>query len=327
VLVHTGQHYDENMSDIFFRDLQLPEPDYNLGVGSALHGAQTGDMLTKIEEVLLRERPDRVLVYGDTNSTLAGALAAVKLDIPVAHIEAGLRSFNRQMPEEINRVVTDHVSTLIFCPTKSAAFNLAREGILKGVHLVGDVMYDAVLHFAGIANQHSHILDDLDLKPKEFVLATVHRASNTDIGENLRNIFTVLSEMHEQVIFPVHPRTRRCLAKLGLKNNRSLNGHLRLLEPVGYLDMLILEQNSRLILTDSGGIQKEAYFFGVPCITLRAETEWVETVETGWNIVAGSNSLDILKAVNRRDWPQDAPPALFGDGQAAARIASILTEQ
>jgi len=326
ILVHTGQHYDDEMSAVFFRDLEIPEPDYNLAVGSGSHGWQTGQILMRLEEVLLAEEPDWVLVYGDTNSTLAGALAAVKLHIPVAHAEAGLRSFNREMPEEHNRVLTDHCADLLFCPTQTAVNNLAREGITNGVHQVGDTMYDAVLQFAGIASQRSSILADLSLEPKKYLLATVHRPYNTDNEENLRNILTALGEIGELVVFPVHPRTRQRLVELGLNNPQSAICNLQFLEPVGYLDMLMLEQNARLILTDSGGMQKEAYFFAVPCVTLRPETEWVETVEAGWNTVVDTNRERIVWAAIGRVWPRGTPPAAFGDGRASGRIVRLLAE-
>jgi len=312
------------MSEVFFRDLDLPRPDYNLGVGSGPHGAQTAAMLQLIEEVLVKEQPDYVLVYGDTNSTLAGALAAAKLHIPVAHIEAGLRSFNRRMPEEINRVITDHLSTLLFCPTETAIKNLAQEGITEGAHLVGDVMYDAVLQFVEIAKQCSTILSDLNLNPKEYLLATVHRAYNTDFAENLENIVAALRETGERVIFPVHPRTHQRLIQLGLDNAESASGNLQFVGPIGYLDMLMLEQNARLVLTDSGGVQKEAYFFGVPCVTLRPETEWVETVETGWNVIVGASRSQIRNAVSGKQWPEGSPPPLFGNGRAAHSIVAEL---
>jgi len=342
ILVHTGQHYDDDMSAVFFRDLELPEPNYNLGVGSGPHGWQTGQMLIRIEEVLLREKPDWVLVYGDTNSTLAGALAACKLHIPLAHVEAGLRSFNREMPEEHNRVLTDHCSDLLFCPTQTAVDNLAREGITKGVHLVGDTMYDAVLQFAEIARQRSTILQDLGLKPNGYLLATVHRPYNTDNPENLCHILAAFAEIKEPIIFPVHPRTRQKMAEFGLlmatndeatKDERPMTnvrrsslviGRLHLIEPVGYLDMLMLEQNARLILTDSGGMQKEAYFFGVPCVTLRPETEWVETVEARWNVVTGANRDLILGAVANGCLGRGIPSKVFGDGKAAKRIVGLL---
>ncbi|HEC35942.1 MAG TPA: UDP-N-acetylglucosamine 2-epimerase (non-hydrolyzing), partial [Anaerolineae bacterium] len=252
-LIHTGQHYDYGMSRVFFEELGIAEPDVNLGVGSGPHGWQTGQMLMRIEKVLLDKKPDWVLVYGDTNSTLAGALAACKLHIPLAHVEAGLRSFNREMPEEHNRVLTDHCSDLLFCPTQTAVDNLAREGITQGVHLVGDTMYDAVLQFAEIARQRSTILQDLGLRPKGYLLATVHRPYNTDDPDRLRGILEAFAEIGEMVIFPVHPRTRQRMAEFGLSNPQSTIGNLQFLEPVGYLDMLVLEQNARLILTDSGG--------------------------------------------------------------------------
>lgn len=294
VLVHTGQHYDDAMSAVFFRELDIPEPDYNLGVGSGTHGEQTGEMLKRIEAVLLTERPDWVLVYGDTNSTLAGALAAAKLHIPVAHVEAGLRSFNRNMPEEINRVLTDHVSTLLFCPTQTAVDNLAREGITEGVHLVGDVMYEALLWAAERARAQSTILERLGLSEKGYLLATVHRAENTDDPARLQAILDAFRVIDEPIVFPVHPRTQARLSVLGFDLNVP---HLQLIPPVGYLDMVRLEQAARAILTDSGGIQKEAYWLGVPCITLRDETEWVETVTAGANVLVGADTARIVAAV------------------------------
>jgi UDP-N-acetylglucosamine 2-epimerase len=323
-LLHTGQHYDHGMSAIFFEELGIPEPDANLGVGSGRHGQQTGQMLIAIEEILLAEQPDWVLVYGDTNSTLAGALAAVKLGIPVAHVEAGLRSFNRRMPEEHNRVLTDHCADLLFCPTQTAVELLAREGITKGVHLVGDVMVDALRHNAKQAGFHSTILADLCLTPGQYLLATVHRPYNTDTPDNLRSILEAFGEISQQtgepVILPLHPRTHQAMATSGLRPAPSI----RLIEPVGYLDMLVLEQSARLILTDSGGIQKEAYCFAVPCITLRSETEWVETVEAGWNVIVGADRERIVQAATGRTWPRQEPPPVFGDGQAAGRIVALL---
>lgn len=325
ILVHTGQHYDDAMSAVFFRELNLPEPTYNLGVGSGPHGWQTGQMLARIEEVLLAERPDWVLVYGDTNSTLAGALAAVKLHIPVAHVEAGLRSFNRTMPEEHNRVLTDHCADLLFCPTQTAVDNLAREGITKGAYLVGDTMYDAVLQFGEIARQRSTILQDLSLTPKGYLLATVHRPYNTDDPERLRTILEAFIELGEPVVFPVHPRTRQRMEALNVPTLERSN--VQTIEPVGYLDMLMLEQHARLILTDSGGMQKEAYFFGVPCVTLRPETEWVETVEAGWNVLADADSSVIVASIQSREWPDRvARTHLFGDGRAAQHIIARLCQ-
>lgn len=324
-LIHTGQHYDYGMSEIFFEELDIPAPDVNLGVGSGLHGWQTGQMLVRIEEVLLAERPDWVIVYGDTNSTLAGALASCKLRMPLAHVEAGLRSFNREMPEEHNRVLTDHCSDLLFCPTETAVKNLAREGITAGVHSVGDTMYDAVLQFAKIACHRSSVLADLNIAPKGYLLATVHRAYNTDNPQNLRNILLAFADIGELIVFPVHPRTRRRMAELdGTLDDRCPPSNVQMIEPVGYLDILALEQNARLILTDSGGIQKEAYFLGVPCVTLRPETEWSETVEAGWNVIGGTSPQTILDAVQRvRNLRQSRDPC-FGDGHAAERIREVL---
>lgn len=308
VLVHTGQHYDDSMSGVFFRQLGLPEPDYHLGVGSGSHGEQTGEMLRKIEEILLKEAPDTVLVYGDTNSTLAGALAAAKLHLPVAHVEAGLRSFNRWMPEEINRVMTDHLSELLFCPTETAVENLRREGITKGVHLVGDVMYDALLDSAEGAKQTSTILDRLGLEPRRYLLATVHRAENTDQVPRLQGImaaFQLLAESGRTIVFPVHPRTRKQIEKLSF----DCPPRLLMIDPVSYLDMVLLEAMAQVVLTDSGGIQKEAYWLAVPCITLRDETEWIETVDSGWNRLVGTTSDRIVKAVHNasagsnHSWP------------------------
>jgi UDP-N-acetylglucosamine 2-epimerase len=285
-------------------------------------------MLVRIEKVLLEEKPDVVMVYGDTNSTLAGALAAVKLHIPVAHVEAGLRSFNREMPEEHNRVVADHCAELLFCPTQTAVDNLAREGITNGVHLVGDTMYDAVLQFASIARRRSTILEDLNLEPKAYMLTTIHRPYNTDIPEHLRNIFQAFAEIGEVIVFPAHPRTSKKIAAFESESSQELvPRNVRLIEPVGYLDMLVLEENARLILTDSGGMQKEAYFFGVPCITLRPETEWVETVEVGWNVVAGPNSVEILDGYqNAICSPPTKRPNLFGDGRASLEVVRYLIQ-
>jgi len=335
VIIHTGQHFDADMSDVFFKELNIPKPDYNLGINSANHGAMTGRMLEKIEEILIKEKPDWVLVYGDTNSTLASALAAVKLHIPIAHVEAGLRSFNREMPEEHNRVLTDHCSEILFCPTERAVNNLRNEGFtnivtnssplipnysLPLVTNVGDTMYDAVLQFSEIARKQSTILEDLGIKPKEYLLATVHRPYNTDIPENLQNILAAFLEIDEPIVFPVHPRTRQKLTGLTAHQLKNLN----CISPVGYFDMLMLEKNARVILTDSGGMQKEAYFFGVLCVTMRTETEWVETVEAGWNVVVGANREKIINAV--RSFKTGNPrPKLYGDGRAAEKIIQHLT--
>lgn len=331
-LVHTGQHYDHGMSQVFFDELGIPEPDVNLGVGSGSHGLQTGRMLIALEKVIDEQKPDCVLVYGDTNSTLAGALAAAKLHVPVAHVEAGLRSFNRQMPEEHNRVLTDHCADLLFCPTQTAVNNLANEGIADGVHLVGDTMYDAVLRFTDIAKERSDILDRLGLQPSSYLLATVHRPYNTDNPEALRNILEALAEAGAPVVFPVHPRTLGKIHKFDLlellqyrrENNSTVAQgslpHVLLIEPVGYLDMLMLQSNARLIITDSGGMQKEAYFHKVPCITIRPETEWVETVEAGWNVLTQTNKHAILDALNRSFSTNEMENEIFGEGQASQAI-------
>jgi len=319
VLIHTGQHYDYALSAVFFEQLEIPEPHYNLGVGSASHGKQTGEMLIRIEETLIQEEPDCILVYGDTNSTLAGALAAVKLHLPVAHVEAGLRSFNRSMPEEINRVLTDHVANLLYCPTETARSNLLREGIADGVFNFGDVMYDSVLQSMEVADRVSSLLASLDLRPGSYLLATVHRPANTDEEQNLANILRALGSTEEVVVFPAHPRASQAMERLGL----TVPANVRLLEPVSYLDMLALEKNARLILTDSGGVQKEAYFFGVPCVTLREETEWVETTEAGWNLLVGADEQRIVEAI-RGFRPAGERPPLFGDGKASQRIALHL---
>lgn len=338
VMVHTGQHYDYDMDRIFFQELGLKDPGYHLGIGSASHGEQTGRMLQGVEEVLLREGPDVVVVYGDTNSTLAGALAACKLHVPVAHVEAGLRSYNRGMPEEINRVIVDHVSSFLFCPTENAVRNLENEGIVDGpitvVH-VGDVMYDSALHSVEIAKQKSGILRQLGLltgdRPSssmDYALVTLHRAENTDDPQRLRSIFKALDEVSQgmMVIFPLHPRTKKTKEALGIKEKGK---SLRLIGPVSYFDMLLLERNARVILTDSGGVQKEAFWFGVPCVTLREETEWVETVKSGWNRLVGADPHEIVKAVHealkpRRSALANKGEGIYGDGNAGDKIITIL---
>mgnify|MGYP005834548963 CR=1 FL=1 len=330
VLVHTGQHYDPELSDVFFEQLALRKPDHNLGVGSAPHGAQTGRMLEAIEAVLLAERPYWTLVYGDTNSTLAGALAAAKLRLPVAHVEAGLRSFNRAMPEEINRVVADHLSALLFCPTEAAVRNLAAEGITRGVHQVGDVMYDSALCNLALAERRPSPLEALGLAPRGYYLATLHRPVNTDDPARLRGLIEALARLDAPAVLPLHPRTARALDAAGIAANR---GSLKPTGPASYLDMLLLERHARAILTDSGGVQKEAYFFGVPCITLRAETEWVETVEAGWNVLVDGDGTRLREAVARvAAWDGAGAPfgssgdrrELYGNGHAAEAIADII---
>jgi len=322
-LLHTGQHYDANMSQIFFDDLDIPEPDINLEVGSDSHARQTAEMLIGIEQVLQAQKPDVVLIYGDTNSTLAGALAAAKLNVPVAHVEAGLRSFNRDMPEEINRVLADRLSRCLFCPTTTAVENLRREGIEQGIYLIGDVMYDAARLFGEKAEGRSHILEELNLTPKDYLLATIHRAANTDIAENLRGIVEAFLACGEMVVFPIHPRTRGYLERFGLLERLRQAPNLLAIEPVSYLDMIMLEKNAKKILTDSGGMQKEAYFYGVPCITLRDETEWVETVESGWNTLVGANTGKILRAIADFN-PRGGIQPLYGNGKASEKIVEIL---
>jgi UDP-GlcNAc3NAcA epimerase len=315
VIIHTGQHYDYSMSAQFFDELTIPAPDYHLEIGSGSHGAQTGRMLEAIEEVLLKERPDWVIVYGDTNSTLAGALAAAKLHIPIAHVEAGLRT-DRIEPEEINRVVTDHISDRLFCPTETARSNAHNEGITHGVEVVGDVMYDVLLQTQPKINDRAQtLLPSLDVPSQAYVLVTVHRPANTDDPTAMQNIAHALNKLEMPVIFPVHPRTRACLEHYDITWGK----HIRLIEPVGYLDMLTLERMAYRILTDSGGIQKEAFLLGVPCVTIFGKTEWPETVETGWNVLVSSRWQAILEVINL---PKPQPPQHnpFGNGDAAIRI-------
>ena len=320
VLVHTGQHYDKEMSEIFFEQLSLKKPDYNLGVGSGSQGAQTGEMLRLIEEVLIKESPDWVIVFGDTNTTIAGSLAATKLHIPVAHVEAGLRSFNKRMPEEVNRILTDHISTLLFCPTEPAVQNLVNEGILAGVHNVGDVMYDSVLHYSSIASANTAISETLSLSDRDYALATTHRAENTDDPKRLTSIVNALDAVAEsmRVLLPLHPRTRAKMAELNLSFS-----NVEVIEPVSYLEMLLLEKNAQVIFTDSGGVQKEAFFFGVSCITMRDETEWVETVESGWNRLVGADFQMIVEAFHERK-TGDSAANYYGDGTAAAQMIELI---
>jgi UDP-GlcNAc3NAcA epimerase len=321
-LIHTGQHYDRDMSSAFFKELDIPRPDVNLGIGGGMHGAMTGRMLIAVERQLTKMRPDWVLVYGDTDSTLAGALAAAKLHIPVAHVEAGLRSFNRRMPEEVNRVLTDHMSDLLFCPTQTAVENLAREGIIEGAELVGDVMYDVALYYRSRASR-SGLSRLRSMRPGSYFLATCHRAENTDDRRRLASILDIFARVASiaPVVWPLHPRTRRRLDEFGLPLPRGL----RVLPPVGYLRMIALESSALAILTDSGGVQKEAYFFGVPCITLRPETEWVETINAGWNTLVGIDADKALDAARRAAEVRNLPrPPLYGNGKAAASIIDRL---
>ena len=317
-IIHTGQHYDDNMSDIFFRQMQIPKLVANLHAGTGMHGEMTGRMFAQIEKEIVARKPDWVLVYGDTNSTLAGALAAAKLHVPVAHVEAGLRSFNKHMPEEINRILTDHVSSLLFCPTHAAVTNLANEGITRSVHHVGDVMYDAALVFGDIAERESNILRDLGLSPKGYLLATVHRAENTDDPARLKSILTAFNSLPLPVILPVHPRTKGKIAELTLNNPQSEFRNPHCIDPVSFLDMVQLEKHARCILTDSGGVQMEAYFHGVPCVTLRDETEWVETVEAGWNQIVGADAKKIIAAIGCAN--AGTTIAEYGQGRSSEQV-------
>jgi UDP-GlcNAc3NAcA epimerase len=326
-LVHTGQHYDDKMSRIFFDELEIPRPKYNLGIGSASHGVQTGRMLEAIEQVLMEEQPDWTLVYGDTNSTLAGVLAAVKMQIQVAHVEAGLRSFNRGMPEEINRLLTDHAADLLFAPTTIAVNNLQREGVADHrIRLVGDVMYDGALFYADKAGRQSRVLERFSLEPKQYVLATVHRAENTDHSERLRAICSAFAQLSQEItiVFPVHPRTRKALAQTLALNDGG--GNFLLIDPVGYLDMIVLEKHAALVATDSGGVQKEAFFYGVGSVTLRDETEWVELVELGWNrVVPPVCPAMIVEGVRAGlAAPPGQPGQPYGDGRSSQLIARTL---
>lgn len=324
-IVHTGQHYDPSLSQVFFDELGIPAPSHHLDVGSGKHGEQTGRMMARLEEVLIEERPDWLLVYGDTNSTLAGALVAAKLHIPVAHIEAGLRSFNRTMPEEVNRVLTDHVSDLLFAPTDVAVQHLRREGrpdasILK----VGDVMFDATRRFAAQAQQQSRVLNHLGLEGRPYVMATIHRAENTNHLPTLRAMFEALGRLEHNVVLPLHPRTRHILETQGWL--AWAHEQVQLVDPVGYLDMLMLESSAQLVVTDSGGVQKEAFFAGTPCVTLRTETEWTELVELGWNrLVDPGNADAIVHACHDAlASPPTAHGTPYGDGHAAEKIVQAL---
>lgn len=322
-IIHTGQHYDENMSDVFFKQLDIPHPTFRFEVNSATHGAMTGQMLRDIESVILAETPDCVLIYGDTNSTVAGALAAAKLHVPVAHVEAGLRSFNKRMPEELNRIVADQLSTLLYCPTESSCGNLRNEGIIIGVRNVGDIMYDVSLHYAGLAEINSFVMQRLELEPSAYVLTTIHRAENTDAAERIGAICRGIGLLAERttVVFPVHPRTLKVIRSQGL--DYALR-KVRLIEPLPFLDMLMLLKNASAILTDSGGVQKEAFFYKKPCVTVRDETEWVETVEAGWNRLVIPDEESIVAAVSEARAPDGPQPAFYGTGRTAEAIVDDL---
>ncbi len=326
IMVHTGQHYDKNMSETFFDELDMQAPEYNLGVGSGSHADQTGAIMKCLEPILVDVKPALTIVYGDTNSTLAGALTAAKLHIPVAHVEAGLRSFNREMPEEINRVVTDHLASLLFCPTATAVQNLEKEGIVENVFYTGDVMFDVAVQFSRKAEEKISILSDLALGRKEYILATVHRAENTDNRQRLLNIFSALKELSKEitVVIPLHPRTRKMFVNYFPEDQF---GDIKIIEPVGFLDMVSLESNARLIITDSGGVQKEAYFHEVPCVTLRDETEWVETLEAKWNVLADVNTIEGITEAIRASLVFSGTRSKihdYGEGLASYKMVNAL---
>ena len=346
VIVHTGQHYDENMSQIFFEELEIPFPNFNLNVGSGSHGEQTAKMLEGLENIYVQEKPDAVIVYGDTNSTIAGALAASKIHIPVIHIEAGLRSFNKAMPEEINRIACDHMSTLLFTPSETGHRNLLNEGIKNDqkeaasidnpkIYLCGDIMYDNSLYFSAMSEQKSEILKELEITTDEFILCTIHRDTNTDDTANLNAIFRALLRIQKtsnlKIVLPLHPRTKDKMNS-NLDNSLLLeitqNRNIKIIQPLGFLDIISLEKNARLIITDSGGLQKEAFFFQKPCVILREQTEWIEIVENGNALIAGANELKIISSVEtlikRTDFTY---PNLYGDGNAANFICKKITEE
>ncbi|HMV44800.1 MAG TPA: UDP-N-acetylglucosamine 2-epimerase (non-hydrolyzing) [Leptospiraceae bacterium] len=324
VIVHTGQHFDKNMSDIFFEEMEIPKPDYNLNINGLGHGAMTGQMMEKIEEVILKEKPDFLMVYGDTNSTLAGALAAKKIHVRVIHIEAGLRSFNMNMPEEINRILTDRISDILFCPTEVSIENLKREGFENfKVQIVknGDVMQDAAIYYSKISSTKSRIIETLGLKDQKFILSTIHRAENTDDLEKLKSILSALNQINKEItiVCPLHPRTHNIIKK----NN--LSTEIKIIEPVGYFDMIELLKNSVLVMTDSGGVQKEAFFFEKPCITMREETEWLELVESGYNVLVGSDSKKIIESVeSMKSKKLDFSKDLYGKGKSCSIIAETI---
>lgn len=327
IIIHTGQHFDQNMSDVFFGELNIPQPGFNLGISGGSHGEQTGQMMIELERTITNVNPDLVLVYGDTNSTLAAALVAAKLHIPVAHVEAGLRSFNKRMPEEINRILTDHVSDYLFIPTKTAAENLKNEGVqMNNVHFVGDVMFDAAMYYSALADNKEGLLSSVGLElGQEYALATIHRAENTNDKDRLRGIFEALNQISSElkIILPLHPRTRKFLQDYEMG---TMNNNIILIDPISYLEMVYLEKNCKLILTDSGGVQKEAFFHQKPCVTLRDETEWVELVAMGVNGLAGADPGSILSLCSEfldMD-PNKFNARPYGEGNAAQKIADII---
>jgi UDP-GlcNAc3NAcA epimerase len=345
IIVHTGQHYDENMSNVFFEEMEIPKPNYNLAVGSGTHGLQTAKMIEGLEKIFLEEKPDAIVIYGDTNSTIAGAIAAAKIHIPVVHIEAGLRSFNKAMPEEINRISADHMSTLLFTPTKTGISNLEKEGFSleiktsasidqPNVYLCGDIMYDNSLYFSAISDQKSTILNQFELKASDYVLCTIHRDSNTDEHVNINSIFKALNDLQEKsgltIVLPIHPRTKGKMNELleeELKQKTLSNPKIKIIPPAGFLDIIALEKNARIIVTDSGGLQKEAFFFEKPCVILREQTEWVEIVENGNAILTGANYSKIMlafeKLMNQHEFSY---PSFYGNGKAAEFICTKICE-
>ena len=320
IIIHTGQHFDHNMSQIFFEEMMIPPPKYNLGIKNLSHGAMTGRQLEKVEEILLKEKPDYIIVYGDTNSTLAGALAAVKIHIPIIHVESGLRSFDSKMPEEINRLLTDHISSILFVPSEIGLNNLINEGIdRKKIFNVGDIMFDSTLYFSKKADNTSKILDQLRIQKRNYILTTIHRPENTDSSIKLNNIFDALSSLDIQVIIPIHPRTKTKIKEYKC----NIGENIKLIDPVGFFDMIVLEKNASKIATDSGGIQKEAFFHGVPCITIREQTEWVELLDIGANILSGSNLNDLKQALTL-DLQHFEPSNVYGSGNTSNKIRKIL---
>jgi len=321
ILVHTGQHYDKNMSDVFFDELQIPKPNYHLNVGSGSHGKQTGLMLSGIEEIILKEQPDGVIVYGDTNSTIAGALAASKLLIPVIHVEAGLRSYNKAMPEEQNRILTDHISSILICPTETAVQNLEKEGITKSVYNTGDIMFDTILFYKELANEQidiKELMSNCDVEPGEYYLSTLHRAENTDNDTKIREILEAFECLDKKVVLPLHPRTRAIVQRIDKTYN-----NIKIVDPVSYFEMIKLLENSKKVITDSGGLQKEAFFMRKQCITLREQTEWVETLNDNWNTLCAINKDEILEKV-KREPDTDEQVNYFGDGKSAETMVRIL---
>ena len=319
IIIHTGQHYDDNMSRYFFEEMQIAKPDYNLNIGSGSHGKQTAEMLIGLEDIFLHQKPDVVITFGDTNTTLATGLAATKLNIPVAHVEAGLRSHNREMPEEINRILTDHISDYLFAPTLTAMENIKIENLYGKPFLVGDVMYDSLLYYGKIAEQKSRILKNLKLKQKEYILLTLHRPYNVDNIQKLQNIFSALKQTKRFIVLPLHPRSRKMIES----TNTIIPENISIIEPLGYLDFIFLQKHSEKIITDSGGIQKEAYLNGIPCITIRPETEWIETVKAGWNVLVGDKKDQLIDNCLHFK-PSHNRPRYFGDGNSSKKIISIL---